>query len=356
MTFLKIKNSVKIFSILLFYSLIFVYTIAFNNSTGWMLFFFLVFLMIVDLISLFPSLKMIKLETTELTTYTVNQPSQLTLELFRCQKSLLPTPSLTISLKKTLNSSLYAQLFYMGTRETFSFQWTPEKRGIFNELPLLVGSTDFLALFQKQLVRQVSGPFMVMPELQKKKAELIFQIILTKLPNFKNSFGNQTFSIRNFRSHQFGDALKTIDWKQSVKRNELIVKEYEHEIEQDTELIFYGQDGLNFESLLSLYYSFTLFLERQMPFSQTIIVDSPMEASHEQLFALASSFTEHRQLPMYSNKKLILFAPSLTQELGEQLELLQKNNTLFLITYHDDKPFLHWKEQIIELKWEAAHG
>ncbi|MFD1901859.1 DUF58 domain-containing protein [Enterococcus termitis] len=48
--------------------------------------------------------------------------------------------------------------------------------------------------------------------------------------------------IRNFRPYQKGDALHSIDWKQTGKRNELIVKEYEHESESDTH--FYSMESL----------------------------------------------------------------------------------------------------------------
>ena len=354
MSIYRIIGAIRIILLFFFYSLLLLYAVTFNNSTGWMLSFFLTFLLIIDLISLIPSLKMIKVAPLEQTIYTVNQMSKLSLLLFRYKSALIPMTDLQIALKG-LNRQQAHFLLYTGKQESLAFEWRPKKRGIFKELSLIIRCSDFLRIFRKQIIRQLPGPFIVMPELRQQEADRIAQAIFTLHPSFKSLVGDPTFVIRNFRTHQFGDALRMIDWKQSSKRNELIVKEYEHEIEQETFLIFYGQHHEHFERLLSLYYSFHNAVGKQRHFIPRVMADYPSDTDPEMLFAAATAFTDNRPLPDLINKKLILFAPAETADLQEQLQGLKQANELFLITFHQDELILKWKDQIISLEGADPH-
>ncbi|MFD2308074.1 DUF58 domain-containing protein [Enterococcus termitis] len=343
----KIQSLTKIGASMLFFIGVFLYAVVFNNSTGWLLFFFLSFLFLFDLLTLIPSTKKIELRLTESAVYTAFEQSRIVCELFRYRPTLLPIPRLLIV--PIGNSSLEQQSFYLytGQKKEVSFQWTPAQRGFFQELPFVFISSDWLDLFTKQTTINLRGPFIVQPVIQQEISEKLYEQLLIFQPNLALAFGTQTFLIRNFRPYQKGDALHSIDWKQTGKRNELIVKEYEHESESDTHFLFYGIAHEQFEEILSIYYSFTQLAKNKPNFEQVILANIPDDASQEYLLATIEPLLEEPIIPTFSNQKLVLFSPALTPNLKEQLHLLQKNNELFLITFENNELCLFWKDQVI---------
>lgn len=340
------SNLIRAISVTIFYTAIFLYTIIFNTPTGWLLFFFLIVLLLLDLLTLLPSLKKIRVQLTERTTFEVNQLNEIHLDIFRYQPALLRIPLLRIFLKE--NSSVNEQYLalYSGKKRALVFSLKPTQRGLFNELPVVLVSSDALGVFSKQHTLALAGPFLILPKLQLDLAEALYQQLVTSQSDFFTPYGNKTFSIRNFRKYQVGDSFSLVDWKQSGKRNELIVKEYEHETQADSHFIFYGVAHKNFEELLSIYYSFVCLVEKKLRFQQTLLVESPNSISKEQIMAAAMPLTKEQDLPNFSNKKLVIFAPVKTNQLTEQLEYLKKNNALFLITIDDGKLRLDWQDQV----------
>lgn len=349
-----LKNSLRILLVLFFYLLLFLYTVIFNNASGWTLFFFLTFLLVWNLISLLPSHKKIQLALLESSTYQAGQRSQLTVEMFAYRPLLLPLFALTVRLRSdtTANPSFFWA--YTGTRKVLSFYWTPEARGLFSELPIFFYSTDFVQLLSKESIQPLTGPFPVLPKLETELASSVIQKILTVQSNFYAPFGQHTFLIRDFRSHQAGDPLRSIDWKQSSKRSELIVKEYEYEQEQESCLIFYGQRHVQFEKLLSIYYSMIQLLDGKMSYTTQLLADYPAETLNEDLFAVLQPFVEEPYMPAYSNKKLLIFAPEQTEKLQNHLQVLDRTNEIILITFDADRLCLHWKEQVIYIDPEEV--
>ncbi|WP_170924887.1 DUF58 domain-containing protein [Candidatus Enterococcus clewellii] len=341
-----LKNSLRMLFVLFFYLVLFLYTVIFNNASGWTLFFFLTFLLVGNLISLLPSHKKIQLVLLESSTYQAGHPSQLTVEMFTYRPLLLPLFALTLRLHSTSKTNPAFFWAYTGNRKILSFHWTPETRGLFSELPVFFHSTDFLQLLSKGSIQALAGPFSVLPKLEKERANAVIQKIVTVQPNFYASFGNRTFTIRDFRSHQTGDPLRLIDWKQSSKRNELIVKEYEQEQEQEACLIFYGQKHARFEELLSVYYSMMHLLDGKISYTTKLLADYPVETLNENLFAVLQPFSEEPYMPTYSNKKLLIFAPEPTERLQNHLKALGRTNEVFLITFDADQLCLQWKEQV----------
>lgn len=351
---LLLKNTLRAIPVLLFYLALFLYAAVFNNASGWVLFFFLTFLFFANLISLIPSHKNIRLEMLESSSYQVGSHSQLVFELFNYRPLLMPLFAMTVKLQSSPNSEAPFFPAYWGKKYILSFDWTPKTRGVFTELPVILSSTDFLKLFAKQSLQPLKGTFPVLPQLQKLTAERLIQAILALQPDFYASFGNHTFNVRNFREHHMGDPLRMIDWKQSSKRNELIVKEYEQEQEQAPLLILYGQQHENFEELLSIYYTTCQLLKNRLPFESVLLADYPTDLPDQQLFAVLQPEAEAPILPSYANKTLILFAPERTDTLLAQVDALERTNELFLVTIEADRPCLYREGQVIPIDTEEV--
>lgn len=339
MTYIGLKNSLKIFVILLFYLCIFLYSVIFNNSAGWSLFFFLTFLLFYILLTMLPSLKKVQLNWTQTTVYTMDLPAKIELRMFSSQSALFRIPILTLFFVHKKQDFV----LYTGKSTRVCFEWIPAKRGVFQQLPLILKRSDPLGILTKQTNRTIAGPFVVMPKLQISSAEKIYQQLLVLSPVFASPFGFQHFSIRSLRKYQVGDSLKLVDWKQSGKKNELIVKEYEYETETDTHFIFYGLAHESFEALLSVYYSFTRLAETTSSFQQTILGTIPDGTPQEQLLAAVMPLEDEADLPNLSKKKLVIFSPTESAHLNEQLHYLSKSNDLFLVTFKEDSLYLDWK-------------
>ncbi|MBP1046030.1 DUF58 domain-containing protein [Enterococcus sp. BWM-S5] len=342
-----LRNILRMIPVLLFYLALFFYAVVFNNSSGWALFFFLTFLLAANFISLIPSHKKLRLAMIESSTYLVNQSSQLAVEIYTDRPLLLPLYGVTVTQSTSVEKENYFFLAYTGNRKVLTFHWVPTKRGFFSELPVSIHSTDFLKLISKQSVQLLTGPFPVLPKVNNDLAEKLLQAVLTVQPNFYVPFGNRTFMIRDFREHQVGDPLRMIDWKQSSKRSELIVKEYEQEQEQETCILFYGQAHTYFEELLSIYYSVTRHLNGRMTYRTKLLADYSSDTPEEYVLAALQPFSEEPEIPFSTNKKLLIFAPEQTEKLQEQLQLLARTNEILLVTTNAGRLCLHYKDQVI---------
>lgn len=341
----KLNNLIAGLFVVLFYIAVFLYAIIFNNATGWSLFFFLTLLLLFDVLTLIPALKNVQLHSIGNTFYEVGQQHTLELEVFRYRPALLLIPLLLIVFKQPPSTRKQSLAFYSGQPKKLVFEWEPLQRGIFEELPFILTSYDLFLTFSKQSELVVTGPFVVLPRLQTSLAEQLYQQLLKADPALSNAFGYQTFSIRNFREYQIGDSLNLVDWKQSGKRNEWIVKEYDYEVKNELQLLFCGLPHKNFEALLSVYYSFVLLLEHKLDFRQTILADYPSTTLKEHLLAAVTPLSTEPILPAFTHKKLVVFVPSRTSCLEEQLRDLKRNNDLFLITFNADELCLYWKNQ-----------
>lgn len=341
-----ITNLIRTLGISIFYVAVFMYTIIFNTSTGWLFFFFLTFLLLFDFLTMIPSLRKIQIRLIESIIYEANRPNNIKLEMFRYRPTLLRLPMLMINLKNNSFVKKQYVTLYSGQKKELTFEWTPTQRGIFHQLSFVLTGSDLFRLFSKQSELALSGPIVIMPTLQLDLAEQIYQQLLKSMPNFIFPLGNQTFSIRNFRKYQVGDSLNSVDWKQSGKRNELIIKEYEHEAEAETHFVFYGLSHKNFEELLSIYYSFIRLVETKRTLRQTILAEIPDSTPKEYTLATASPLAKECRLPAFSNKKLVVFAPSKTTQLSEQLNDLKKRNDIYLITFLDGALCLQREDQV----------
>ncbi|MHC5228910.1 DUF58 domain-containing protein [Enterococcus sp. LJL99] len=340
------KHLTRLLVFLFFYLFVFFYTVSFNKEAGWVLFFFLTFLLLIDVLSFLPSTKKIHVETLEQSRMVVNKKNRLKLTFFRYRPTLVPIPLVSIYLASTKEQCASLPL-YTGKKKMIEIDFTPSQRGIFETLSLTMKSFDLLDFFSKTSFYQVKGPFMVLPEYKHELAlELKKQLVLSST-SFRNTLGQPTTMIRTFRTYQPGDALKVIDWKQSSKKGELIVKEYEHETENTFRLVFYGVVHEQFETILAIYYSFSHVLSTQTKFKETILADKQEQQDRDSLFASMRPI-EPRLLPTFpTGEKLLIFAPELTEPLTTQLLELANRNEVSVIAFKEKQLFLFSQDQVL---------
>lgn len=346
------KQLARFLTFLLFYVVVFFYTVSFNKEAGWVLFFFLTFLLLIDLLSFLPSTKKIQSEALEQSRMVLNKQNKLELTFFRYRPSLIPIPLVFIYL--TSAKELYASLsLYTGNKRTIEIPYIPNQRGIFETLPLTMKRFDLLSFFSKTSCHQVKGPFIVLPEYKQELAfELKKQLSLNSA-SFYNRLGQKTTMIRTFRTYQPGDALKVIDWKQSSKKGELIVKEYENETENTLSFIFYGVAHEQFEAILAIYYSFSRLLYTQITFTETILAEKQEHQDRDYFFASLRPVKSKLTLPNFTGEKLIIFIPELTESLNNQLQELATKNDVSIITFKEKQLFLFSQNQELLIREEG---
>ena len=338
-----------------FYIIIFFYTVSFNQTVGWSLFFFLTFLFLVDLLSFSPSLKTILSDTSIKQTMIRNQKNTVQVTFFRNKPTFIPIPLIRIFLDKT-ESNAYALLpFYRGDKKTCTFLFSPQERGLVTTLPFIIKSSDLLNFFSKTTHLHVPGTFLVLPEYKQKTALVLTEKLTLHFPNFPSMLNQSSGIIRNFRTCQAGDSLKFIDWKQTSKKNELIVREYEHETEPPVHLIFYGFANDYFEAILSIYYSFSRSIYTQFLFKETFLATNIEQPNRDCLFASIQPLEIECKLPSFTSEKLIIFAPEQTDHLKIQIQYLKTKNEVALITFEKDKLLLFEQDQTILIESEEIN-
>lgn len=336
-----------------FYLAVSFYTMAFNNTAGWSLFFFLTFLFIIDLISCIPSIKNVSCEPLNEKRLCVNQKSEVIVTMSCHPKMWMPIPMLTVIFLEQASKEVAFFPLYRGKNERISFQYIPSHRGIFTNFTLIIKGTDFLNFISKETTCPVSGPFIVLPNPKKETALRLYEQLKLLSPIFQAILGQPTPIVRNLRNYQVGDSSKTIDWKQSSKRNELLVREYEHETEQKIRLVFYGVSHEKFEELLAIYYSFSQIIHSKFTVSETLLAENTIHKNRDSLFACLEPLKKDILFPNFTNEFLLIFAPEKTPALQKQLLSLLHKNELALIVFEENKLFLFWKNQKILLESEG---
>lgn len=119
---------------LIFWSIIFLYAIIFNNFTGWWLLFFISSVIIGLIISLLPSLRQIHGHLLPKSpTYQVQKSTTLKIIFTHKKRFLIPVFHFNVRLQ---TSEQLVKLFLL--KKQIDIVWVPEKRGVFQTLPLTI--------------------------------------------------------------------------------------------------------------------------------------------------------------------------------------------------------------------------
>ncbi len=145
------------------------------------------------------------------------------------------------------------------TSKTFTYNFTPKSRGTFNfgDVFIIIRSLFFMA--SRRIDIPLSQSIDVYPSvLQMKKYELlVFQQQKTSVGIKKiRRLGNNS-EFEQIKSYVQGDEMRTINWKATSRRNELMVNQYQEEKSQSIYCILDKSRSMQmeFESLSMLDYS-----------------------------------------------------------------------------------------------------
>lgn len=182
-------------------------------------------------------------------------------------------------------------------------------RGHYESLAVETSGSDFFGFFRHKSVRQIEVDLDVYPE-------IVPLFKLSHHPEIRRYLKLSAPEIRQIRDYQFQDSMKHVDWKASFRRDKLMVKEYEKEIEPRLHLLFIGYQSPHFEQLLSVAYSAMVEWQSQLEVRMDLIGGDSflsIEPGRDKSAVLA----EWKKVDLKYGK-VIVFAP---EDLVEELRM-----------------------------------
>lgn len=310
--------------VVLIYLFIFFYAIIFTNDTGWVLFIFFSLLIVLDCLSLFSPLRMLEVRSPERLHLTVNEYASIDLIIKRAIKVPLYFDRLRLTLPDAQQHDMFEN--YFGQEKKLHMNWKPIQRGIVENQIIFLKTSDFFRLFVKQ--RQIVLPveWIILPESHVLINEAI--VALEKITN-KKSYGEISYTLKNYREYREGESTKQIDWKISSRMETLMMREYEIDEPAQWLFVFYGIESIHFEAMLSLFY--TLFRTYKTSARFMLIgADGPKSQLNALAdFAKIQPVIDLPEIPYRQSESVCVFVPEST----EALATLFQSNRFHLISY-----------------------
>lgn len=243
------RRLLRLLLVLIFILALAAYAVVFNNRASWSILSLLILFLVVNLLTLLPWLRWLKLSGAG-TVYTeTGSVAKLPLEL-RADRFFV-MPGLSISLPK--NSPAEMQLsWYRGEPKSLVLPLESLARGIYQELPGMIKGNDLFGFFQKKRKLAIPVKIVVLPKKVPGMKAVAQKIQQERL---RHSYGEPLPLVKNYRAYQQGDPMKRVDWKQSARQQELMIREYEQEHPHPMTLIFWGLESADYEDHLSCFYS-----------------------------------------------------------------------------------------------------
>lgn len=297
------------------------YAVIFNNTSGWLLLSFYLGFLLLNLAALLFPLKRLTFQTNSPIRTAVGRPFSLALTV--SSRKAYWVPGLSLQLPEYSVEKVFLA-WYRGRLSETAFELTAGKRGIFQGTVVEAEAGDWFGFFTKRRRFPIEPEIIVLPETDADAANWALEI--SKLHRL-DGFGERTAHIRNFRDYRRGDPLKLVDWKQSARQRDLIIREYEEHRETPTILLFWGRDSEDFELCLSRYWTLQNQLKGQAELQQFLVTQTGTAVLRdERQFALALGFAELPPVPEFKNKQLLIFTTTVDPILTAQVALWQKNN------------------------------
>ncbi|WP_057893631.1 DUF58 domain-containing protein [Lacticaseibacillus brantae] len=124
----------------------------------------------------------------------------------------------------------------------------PLQRGVYQTLPF-EWRVQVPGLFEKRALLRLQQPMVVLPKANLTQA----QILKDRLTTEWATIGQNDFQIRDFHPYQLGDDVDLIDWHQTAKHGDVIVREFEQAQPQAPVFAFINQADEAYEARLSLF-------------------------------------------------------------------------------------------------------
>jgi len=128
------------------------------------------------------------------------------------------------------------------------FLCQPFQRGIYQQLPL-TWQVSVPGLFEKRAALRLTSPVVVFPQANQEQA----QQLQAQLDEQWAANGQNDFQIRDFHAYQVGDDVDLIDWRQTAKHGDVIVREFEQGQPEIPVFVLINQVDATYEARVSLF-------------------------------------------------------------------------------------------------------
>lgn len=339
-----VKRILRLFVFVAAYVILLAYCFIFNNDAGWSLWFLLTLILLFDFMTLMPSLKKVHVTIEESLQVAQGTSLSLPIEIYCYRPLFFPFVALSLSFDEGFHQQTLP--FYRGTAIRTHAQWLPPSRGIYDKCSVTLRSRDLFGFFEKKRSLMIDQSLLVLPVYQ---AEATALLPLITEQSQRYTYGEPSFTIKQFRSYRPGDSLKHIDWKLSSKQQALIFREPENHKTQTLVLIFWGEADAHFEATLSLFFSLHQLVQQQHDV-QTLLfgADIPSPYHPDALAYAQIAPFDHLPvgIPALASKQILVIAPAATEQVQRYVDQSQRHNSCQLLTYADLMGYIAEEEHI----------
>lgn len=278
---------------------------------------------------MYQSLKHLSVKPINLVSTHVSESNKITIDIFSKNKKRLFYPILLIQCEQL---GIKRQLFLFFKKElSLEVEWIPKKRTQITQLEIEIASYDFFYFFKKSKRTIFDQEVLVLPSSINHT-----NFVLNQINNYYPSipFGQNNFDLEKIKGYQPGDSPKKIDWKQSSKRQQLMVREYQVDSEMYWMFVFYGRESKHFESLLAEF--FYLYQTIKNPDISFYLVGKGIDSQNDNKtkdFSVIEASEDPGELPSNLRKKMIVFTPRKSKILDRELDKLSPHQIVHVVEY-----------------------
>lgn len=328
----QFQKWIKQFLLLSFCFVLLLYTMTFPSNTSWFILIFFAFLFLALFFSTVFSWEKLSVsllnETDGTMNIEINAKTRIRLPIF------LPSLLLQIQIKNEISEVEIPVYFQNQIHALFENIHLP--RGHFTEVKLFTYGRDHFGIFSHYSKRKVPTDIYIYPHrLSKQKSNHLFQKIYSHplLHQYLSIHSPQFHQIREYQSQ---DLIKQVDWKTSMRKKKMMVKEFENEIIPTLTIIFVGIESEYFEQLLSLSYTLYLDLQNLIPLKLLLIGNIEGKVSAKNILSffvtiesdsnIDSIIEVYNAHPIQTGYKMVI-AP---EKIRESLHADSKKNFIYL--------------------------
>lgn len=306
-----LKPILKLSLLIIFYVISFLYAIIFTNQTGWILFWFLSLILLLEILSLITPLRLLQVRSPKPLRLAVDEFVTIELLINSLYKMPLYFHRLNVSFSEIRHTKQLSN--YLWQEKKLKVAWQPINRGLIESQNVLFETHDFLHCFPRTIQMTMPVEWVVLP-LRHSFVDQGIAIIEHLMS--KKAYGEPTFTLKNYRQYREGESIKQIDWKTSSRMQTLMTREYENDEPSKWLLVFYGIESIYFEEMLSLFY--TIFLEYPTQARFMLMGEGTTSYQIESLvdFASVQPLNDLPMIPYRENENICIFVPKVTDELA----------------------------------------
>lgn len=332
----KAKNRIHLLAYLAVFFVLLVYTLLFLTTVGWKLlglFAMTGFILLVNAKLSDISNLIIQLDKVIVTSRNEEFDTQIMIEKKHSGMVFFPVLKIVIE-ELEINQTIYC---YTGKKIILTSRCKGQKRGRYEEVFIHLETTDLFYMFTKEAAISIQVDWTIFPVLIPNSTRILS---LLNQVRRDDTLGDHSYDIKSHRAYVHGDSMKQVDWKLSSKWQEIMVKEYHYEKEEQPLFIYLAQPSFYMEPLLDVFFSL---------YSQTKSSGIDFYLLGEGVsFGLIKDTNDFARISKSSDinlteflketsENIVLFIPEITNEIRRIVETVNQKKSVQVITYQDIK-------------------